>query len=107
MSHEALSPEQFAEHLQYQRLDESHYIYSEHHGASMEWDANTGDILGLGVAPAHRRQGVATAMYREAHRRAVQDPSIHPPRHSHARTEAGEAWAQSLGEDLPPRTEKL
>lgn len=44
-----------------------------------------------------RRKGIATALYRLAKRR---EPGI---RHSRVRTNEGEAWASSLGEELPKR----
>lgn len=55
-------------------------------------------IQGLGVHPEHRRKGVATAMLEAAHAAGAS------PVHSSARSDAGDAWARSVGTDVPERT---
>lgn len=57
----------------------------------------SGVIQAMGVHPEHRRQGVATAMLQAAHKAGV------TPVHSPDRSDAGDAWARSLGVDLPER----
>lgn len=61
-----------------------------------------GTVGNIHVHPDLRRQGVATAMSREAEK-------AHggPLKHSPYRTEAGEEWAKSYGGDLPPKEELL
>ena len=58
----------------------------------------TGRISNIHVLPALRRKGIATAMYNYA-----RGLGVGMPEHSHQRTDEGEAWAQSLGEELPER----
>ena len=66
----------------------------------LAWDDTS--VHGLGTAPAYRRQGVATKMWQHANQLAAQ--GIAPaPRHSSIRTKEGDAWARSVGGDLPPR----
>lgn len=48
------------------------------------------------VEPDHRRQGIATAMWRQAESAGLN------PRHSTSRSAAGDEWANSVGGDLPP-----
>ena len=54
-------------------------------------------ILGMGVHPDHRRQGVATAMLAAA--RGAGATVLH----STDRSDAGDAWARSVGGDVPER----
>jgi GNAT superfamily N-acetyltransferase len=109
MSHAALSPEQF----QFIKATPKEMVGGSHehrigvgpnrsHG-ELRWHHKTGEILGIDVHPQFRRQGIATAMLGEARRIAGETRGVRPPRHSPDRTEAGEAWARSLGERLPAR----
>ena len=69
----------------------------------LEWAAGgKGQIENVKVLPEHRRRGVATALLGEA-RRVASEREILPPAHSERRSDAGDAWAKSLGEDLPER----
>lgn len=58
-------------------------------------------IAEISVRPSHRRQGIATNLLRLAKRRF---PDL---RHSPDRTEMGDAWAQSTGDELPDPEGKL
>lgn len=69
----------------------------------MSWHHRTGEIMGISTYEPWRRQGVATRMLGEARRIAGETRGVRPPRHSEERTDAGEAWARSLGERLPRR----
>lgn len=62
----------------------------------------TGRISDIYVPVHSRRKGIATKMYEYA-----QSLGVGEPEHSEQRTDMGEAWAQSLGEDLPPRDTKF
>lgn len=59
----------------------------------IEWRLDDGEVIDLLVAEAHRRQGVATRLWRLAEERGA--------RHSRWRTIDGQRWALSLGDPLP------
>lgn len=68
----------------------------------LQWASATdehasGEITGLSVVPAHRCQGIATALYHAA----MAWPGVNPPRHSALRSVSGEYWARSTGDYLP------
>lgn len=67
--------------------------------AEIHWDEN-GEIQGMGVHPDHRRKGLATEMWQHALSAGV------PIKHSPRRSDSGDAWARSVGGDLPDRTER-
>jgi ribosomal protein S18 acetylase RimI-like enzyme len=84
-------------------------VYGGGHGMSigeMAWHHKTGEIANITVRPEVQRQGVATAMLGHARQLAADTRGVRPPRHSPDRTDAGEAWARSLGERLPKRVRK-
>jgi GNAT superfamily N-acetyltransferase len=61
------------------------------------WHDSTGEIEKLWVAPEHRRQGIATALW-------IKAQSLNPaPQHSAWRTDDGDAWAKSITNELPER----
>jgi acetyltransferase (GNAT) family protein len=106
MSHRALNPEQF----KFTRATPKEMGGTPHHrldvlglGSSLLWHHKTGQISNIGVPEQFQRQGIATAMYGKAKEIAGETRGVRPPRHSPDRTEAGEAWARSLGERLPKR----
>lgn len=66
----------------------------------MQWDDKTGEITTLSVPYDKRRQGVATALWHRAHQLSA-ERGITPPVHSRKRTEEGNAWAKSVGGELP------
>ena len=68
---------------------------------TMTW--NHREVQSVDVVPDFRRQGVATAMWQEGHRMAGEVKSIPTPKHSSQRTNAGDAWAKSVGGRLPRR----
>ena len=69
---------------------------------SLYWDKESGRIRNINTNMAHRGKGVATGMYRFAQKlAAASGGSIPSPEHSEERTEAGDAWARSVGGHLP------
>lgn len=60
-------------------------------------------IENLRVEAGHQRQGVAKALWHEGHRLAAENARIPKPKHSADRTDAGDAWARSVGGRLPRR----
>ncbi len=75
------------------------YIDGERVGC-LPWDEH-GRIGFVIVEASYRRQGIATAMWEYAH-----TLPIVPPEHSPNRTDAGDAWAASVGGYLPPRNDR-
>ena len=67
-----------------------------------EWASGTGKIHEVFVSKPHRRKGVATALLNES-RKIAKDKGLKVPVHSERRSDAGDSWAQSLGEKLPER----
>jgi hypothetical protein len=64
---------------------------------------NSRSILNIDVDPQHARRGVATSMWNEGHRLAEQNARVPAPKHSPDRTAMGDAWARSVGGQLPRR----
>lgn len=103
-----LSPRQFKEYtLKFKPapVDDdmaNHRIIAQHNNrrvGKMEWDIGTGDIQNVEVHPKHQRKGLATAMWHYA-----QDISGNNVGHSPVRTDEGDAWAHSVGGDIPERS---
>lgn len=63
----------------------------------MDWTSK--GIRNINATP--KRQGVGTALWQEGHRLASENQRIPAPRHSSDRTNAGDAWAKSVGGPLP------
>jgi ribosomal protein S18 acetylase RimI-like enzyme len=69
---------------------------------TMKW--NAAGVQSLEVSHELRRRGVATALWGEGQRLAQQKKGrIVTPKHSAQRTNAGDAWARSVGGPLPRR----
>lgn len=62
----------------------------------------TGTIEKVHVDNEYRRQGIATALLAES-RKYAKNQKLAAPTHSQRRSPAGDAWAQSLKEELPER----
>ena len=71
----------------------------------LRWWTVGGAVSDVAVSPNFRRRGVATGMWNEAYRLNAQDPDIVSPSHSSSRTDEGDAWARSVGGELPERDE--
>lgn len=61
------------------------------------WEEDSGEIYKLWVQSAYRRKGYATELWNRAKNYPIK------PKHSAWRTNEGEAWALSTGDELPPR----
>lgn len=64
---------------------------------------NRREIGDVDVHEDFQGRGIATSMYRHAQSLAQQTKSIPTPKHSPDRTDAGDAWARSVGGRLPRR----
>lgn len=73
--------------------------------ASMSWHHKTGEVRGVYTAKEHQRQGIASSLWQEGHRLA-NEQRVSTPRHSPQRTNAGDAWARSVGGRLPRRDQR-
>lgn len=71
---------------------------------SLRWSRHDGSIFMVQVHPDHQRQGLATELMRRARAFADSTPGVPHPQHSGNRTDAGDAWASSLGDRVPQRT---
>ena len=71
--------------------------------AYLDWEPS-GELYYIKVPAEHRRQGIATRLWESAQEHAKRSglPSL---THSEYRTNEGDAWAESLGEKLPPRVQ--
>lgn len=66
----------------------------------MSWHPESGEIMSLEVKNQHRRKGVATSLYNYAHQ-VASEKKLAAPRHSATRTPEGDAWAKSVGGNVP------
>jgi hypothetical protein len=106
MSHDAINEEQFGDYkLRYEKpnMDLPRHLITASKGphdepvGMMSWHPQKHHVTGVNVDEEHRRQGLATAMWNMSQ-------SIRPkPVHSADRTNAGDAWAKSVGGRLPRR----
>jgi len=68
----------------------------------IDWNNRTGAISNIMTAHKMRGLGVATTLFDKANKLSA-DTGIKAPIHSRDRTDKGEAWAKSVGGDLPKR----
>jgi hypothetical protein len=68
----------------------------------MDWDKRTGKIDNINVIGRMQGLGIATSMYEKASKLSA-DTGIKTPQHSNFRTDKGDAWAHSVGGNLPTR----
>ena len=71
--------------------------------AYIDWEPS-GEIYYIKVPAEYRRQGIATRLW-EAAKEHARKSGLPPPTLSEYRTDEGDAWAESLGEELPPRVQ--
>lgn len=93
----------------YHNMGDLHYLEAQSAGekvGSINWEHDTGNITGIHVAPAYRRQKIATGLYNEAVRLSKASDDIPTPQITSDRSDEGEAWVQSLGRRIPKRKEK-
>ena len=62
---------------------------------SLHWHPEEGTVTYLHVDEGHRRQGVATSMWNQAHD-AARANGLTPPQHSSSMTDDSRAWAAAL-----------
>ena len=68
----------------------------------MVWSSN--QVRNVAVNEEYQRQGIGRGMWNEGHRLAEENARVPKPKHSADRTEAGDAWARSVGGRLPRKT---
>lgn len=66
---------------------------------------NRHEIGDVDVHEDFQRQGIATTLWHHANMVAENEPRVPRPKHSADRTDAGDAWARSVGGRLPRRRE--
>lgn len=102
-AHESLSGLQF----QYRapEMGSSSHQLLAHQGnrlvGRMTW--NPSGVQSLDVPHELQRKGIATALWGEGQRLASEKSRVAKPKHSADRTNAGDAWAKSVGGSLPRR----
>lgn len=70
---------------------------------NLDWHHKSGTIQQVHVEPGYRRKGIATEMFHQARTIAKTTKGVKPPKHSPDRTDAGNAWARSVGGRVPRR----
>jgi hypothetical protein len=107
MSHEALGGQfRFIEASGSNPEASSYYHQIRHVGSrktALSWHKDTGTVFSIATAPELQRQGLATKMWRGAHAISSSKPDVVAPRHSRIRSNEGDAWARSVGGELPER----
>lgn len=68
-------------------------LWQEQRVGTISWDIESGEVVELIVHQDYRRQGIATKLWVLAKKSGAV--------HSEWRTKEGQAWALSLGEQLP------
>lgn len=71
------------------------------------WHPRTGIIRDVLVMGQHQGKGIATQMLRVAQQTAESTKGVPMPKHSQDRTDAGDAWAKSVGGKLPRRSKRF
>jgi ribosomal protein S18 acetylase RimI-like enzyme len=91
--------------MQFEHSEEMHpprhelhaYSDSGEHMGYLSWRkkgaVNPGKVLMVETEPEFRRQGVATALWNEAHSRGIKPAPVH----STEQTKSGAAWAKKVG----------
>ena len=105
---------QFEPHIRFSRAGEySNYGRGVHHirmedektgdfMGGIEWHKDTGEITGITSEEPYRRMGVATTLFHEA-KKAAREQGLAEPVHSADRSDMGQKWAKSVGDNLPKR----
>ena len=103
MSTDNLSSNQFVS-LNYEPMKLTHNVvaYNEEGKqiGNLQWNRRSKRIHWVGVDQNYRRQGIASHMWDLAHQVSAElgKPG---PKHSTVRWNEGDAWAKSVGGDLP------
>lgn len=77
-------------------------MQGERQVGTMSW--RRGKIDNIEVDPEFQRKGIATELWNRGHQEAAANRSVAKPTHSPDRTDAGDAWAKSVGGRLPRRS---
>lgn len=86
------------------QFDEAHQVVAKRETTpvgQISWSPRHGEIKDIFVEKPFRRQGLATELFRQAHHMSTQFDGIPVPQHSEHRTEEGDAWARSVGGEVP------
>lgn len=103
-----LNLHQFGDHIYEIRTSHNKYnataeaMYKKKVVGTLDWDPESGEIGNVQVDEPHRREKVATALLKAA-KGHVREHDLAPIKHNIVRTDAGEAWARSTGDELPWR----
>lgn len=73
----------------------------------MQWHPVTGELHDLFVEANVRRRGIATEMWKFAHKVAKNAGGTVAPRHSTNRTNDGNSWAKSVSRNVPRRKYRM
>ncbi len=108
-AHEHLSDIQFV--TKHHLASETGLSFSQHRVSAMQGDRQVGTmswskkgIHNVEVDPQFQRQGIATALWQRGHQEAATNRNVVAPKHSPDRTDAGDAWAKSVGGRRPRRS---
>jgi GNAT superfamily N-acetyltransferase len=110
-AHEHLSDIQFV--TKHHMASETGLSFSQHRVSAvlpgrekpigtMSWSKK--GIHNVEVDPQYQRQGIATELWNRGHQEAASNRSVVAPKHSPDRTDAGDAWAKSVGGRRPRRS---
>lgn len=107
-AHESLSGIQFV--TQHYPASETGKSFNQHRVSAMVGDRRVGTmswskrgIHNVEVDPEFQRRGVATALWERGHAEAAASHDVVQPKHSADRSDAGDAWAKSVGGRRPRR----
>ena len=106
-SKEHLNPRQF-KYSYHEDINEHEIMAHDNSGqlGRLLWNADDGEISHVYVGDKLRRRGIATDMWNEAHSEALYRGII-DPEHSSRRSQEGDAWAKSIGGDIPELTDDV
>jgi GNAT superfamily N-acetyltransferase len=98
-----LNPQQFYS-LHHEPMKLTHRIIAHdstgNEVGTLQWNKQSKRVHWVGVDKEHRRQGIASHMWDYAHQ--VSEEIGKPgPKHSNVRWNEGDAWAHSVGGNLP------
>ncbi len=103
-----LNLHQFGDHIYEIRTSHGKYTATAtaHYGkkvvGTLDWSPENGEIGSVQVDEGHRRKKVATELLRAA-KAHTREHDLPPIQHNVIRTDAGDAWAKSTGDELPWR----
>ena len=92
----------------FSRADHTFMLHNEdgHLLSKLEMNRD-GSINTVETNPKHRRQGHATKLFNLVKSISDTYEDVPMPKHSNARTTAGDAWAKATGEEVPDMSSKV